>query len=74
MIKIDKNVAIPEWPFNRNLKYPWADMEVGDSFIAETPNLTSMQPHCSRVSVSLGKKFVCLLPLLYDLRQVLFGV
>lgn len=33
MIKIDKNIPIPQKL--RKAKYPWADMEVGDSFLVE---------------------------------------
>jgi hypothetical protein len=33
-IKIEKGVPVPEGLGRRKTKYPWADMEVGDSFWA----------------------------------------
>lgn len=30
--QIDKNIPIPEINQANNVKYPWSDMEVGDSF------------------------------------------
>jgi hypothetical protein len=32
MLTIDKNIPMPEWLMGRNAKYPFAHMEVGDSF------------------------------------------
>lgn len=34
MIKIENNVPIPD---KGNSKYPWLEMEVGDSFFVENP-------------------------------------
>lgn len=36
-MKIDKNIPIPE-----STKYPWKDMEVGDSFLAKVQSYTAM--------------------------------
>lgn len=34
-MKIEKGVPIPEQGENRKMKYPWRQMEVGDSFFIE---------------------------------------
>ena len=31
--KIEKDIPIPSRPYPVNVKYPWADMKVGDSFL-----------------------------------------
>jgi len=39
-IKIDKGVPVP---LNRRTKYPWADMEVGDSFFVVTDKIANFK-------------------------------
>jgi len=36
VIKVEKGVPVPKEPRKRNVKYPWREMEVGDSFYTET--------------------------------------
>lgn len=42
-IQIDKDLPIPTGGRGRPAKYPWADMEVGDSFLSpdQAPNTMS---------------------------------
>jgi hypothetical protein len=61
MIAIDKNVPLPQrtWggPGGRPPKYPWAEMEVGDSFFvlnATTDNLSAAGTMAAKRS---GRKF-----------------
>ena len=45
MIKIDKNIPVPA---NASARYPWAEMEVGDSFFVEDKeNIYSQQSSLS---------------------------
>ena len=48
MVKIDKNVEMPDGPGSgRPRKYPWLDMEVGQSFVLPAPNMMSANAHCT---------------------------
>ena len=56
-ITIDKDVPIPEKK-SKPRKYPWADMEVGDSF--EMPLSTkTASAQASYAGVRYGMKFTC---------------
>lgn len=35
MLKIEKGVPLPTRPAKRNTRWPWRDMEVGDSVLVE---------------------------------------
>ena len=52
-IKIDKGVPIPTDTRGRPQKYPWREMEVGESFVGDI-NARSMT---SRVGYTTGYKF-----------------
>lgn len=39
--KIEKNVPIPYIVRKYGGKYPWEEMEIGDSFVIENPNLNA---------------------------------
>jgi hypothetical protein len=61
MLIIDKNV-----PFNRTektgsgvKKYPFKEMEVGDSFLITDPDLAASIRVQASVRSKLGKKFTC---------------
>lgn len=51
--KIEKNVPMPETP----AKYPFADMEVGDSFFAENRTPSQLQNSAGTIKKSKGFKF-----------------
>lgn len=55
MIKIDKGIPIP--PSNTGSRYPFAHMEVGDSFFAETRQ-SKMTAAARNWGVRLKRKFV----------------
>lgn len=52
-IKIDKGIPTPE--IRGDLRYPWAKLEVGESFFAEM-RLTNQAAHAAR---AYGRKFAC---------------
>lgn len=57
MFKIDKNVEIPEnKPFMQRLKYPFAEMDIGDSFFISAKSREDARKIQSRVS-AYGTKF-----------------
>jgi hypothetical protein len=45
MIKIDKNIPIPEKKQGRKCKYPTNVMEVGDSFLVSSRNIANSICH-----------------------------
>jgi len=56
-IKIDKNVAAPE--VKKRLSYPYADMEVGESFFVKDKKMNLMCTLNYRWSKRLNRKFIC---------------
>lgn len=56
MIKIDKGMPMPRFR-DRRVKYPWADMEVGDSFYTSTspPSISSARASAQRTFA--GRRF-----------------
>lgn len=52
LIKIDKDIAIPQHALS---KYPWADLEVGDSFAV--PANTSFRTQASAAAKKLKRRF-----------------
>jgi len=57
MIKIDKDVPFPATKGFR--LYPWAEMEIGDSFFLAERTYKSMHVHCSVSGKKHNKKFRC---------------
>ena len=53
MFEIEKGIAVPAARF----KYPWAEMEIGDSFFVEPGerSLTKMHGHLSSLGNHYGK-------------------
>jgi len=49
MIKIDKNIPIPEVQKGRNIIYPFSNMEIGDSFLIPFEDAKFIQPGMVRV-------------------------
>lgn len=57
-VKIDKDVPLPSRS-GFHSKYPWEEMEVGDSFMMEGKTNTSAHGHCYQWNKKLApKKFV----------------
>lgn len=58
MFKIEKNVALPKHA--RTCKYPFADMDVGDSFVAPNTNRIALYAaaHQWTKRDATGKKFI----------------
>lgn len=60
MTTIDKSIPFPEikrWNAGE-LKYPWRELTVGDSFlVSKEVKLSSMHAQCSRYGRQYGRKF-----------------
>ena len=54
--EIEKNVPLREK--NVRWKYPFDEMEVGDSFFVENKDTTQMSALCKRAGKRLGARFV----------------
>jgi hypothetical protein len=54
MIVIEKDIAIP----NLRRKYPWKDMQVGDSFFIEGIVITKITATAYQTGLRLGRKFL----------------
>jgi hypothetical protein len=58
-VKVDKGVPMPESNLGRPIKYPWNEMEVGDSFIIKTEDYLSVRSNISyRNNVHRDRHFV----------------
>ena len=57
MIKIDKHVPIPKDNRGRQSKYPWDQMDVGDSFLVGPDGPRGMRGIASGAGTKRGKKF-----------------
>ena len=57
MYTIEKNVPIPE-NRGRLSKYPFGEMELGDSFVVEKEKMNTIRTNCSTYGKSHKKKFV----------------
>ncbi len=71
MITIDKGVPVPP-PRTRASKYPWAEMEVGDSFFVEATaeEMKSRSANLSRGATTIAKQLGCR----FTVRKVTGGV
>lgn len=59
MYPIEKNVPIPQKNrHGRPSKYPWRDMEVGDSFVMQL-KVNSAVNMCRHARATTGYKFSC---------------
>lgn len=57
-IQIEKGVPIPKPSHSRTgARYPWSEMEVGDSFFVEA-NLLPMRSNACQTGNALGRKFI----------------
>lgn len=56
MIKIDKDIPLPSDKWMK--KYPFEDMEVGDSFLVRDQPRQHMSEHASRIGKKLGRRFM----------------
>lgn len=62
MFEIEKNLPLPERQRGtpgRNAKYPFAKLEVGDSFFIPGIKVQSASRNANYHSMRLGRKFVC---------------
>lgn len=57
MYAIEKGIEMPE---GRNRKYPFKEMEVGDSFFVDEGRKDSLQAMCSQYGKKYGRKFCAL--------------
>ena len=58
-IAIQKGIPVPKRAFGRTCRYPWHEMEVGDSFLFPVNVSPSFcYGAASRASQTYGKKFV----------------
>jgi hypothetical protein len=62
MTPVDKNVPIPprerKWDGGQAPKYPWASMDVGDSFYAADKTQKTMAGPIFRAMQKFGRKFI----------------
>jgi hypothetical protein len=56
-IGVDKDVA-PRPTHSRLPKYPWHEMEIGDSFLVEDSGMHSIPSNASHTSSRTGRKFI----------------
>lgn len=56
MYKIEKNVPIP--PNSKSGRFPYDQLDVGDSFVASNVNLASVCSSNYRIGKRLGRKFI----------------
>jgi hypothetical protein len=54
---IEKGVPLPETPPRWKPRYPWREMEPGDSFFVPEGKLKSLQSSAYKVGRDLGRKF-----------------
>lgn len=59
MIEIEKGIEMPDRPLGKPPKYPWREMEVGDSFFVPNMNTADFGGGASTAGKRLGKKFSC---------------
>ena len=60
MIEIDKNFEIPKIKTKGpNRKYPWFEMQVGDSFFVADVKTSVLSTNASAFSLKTGFKFTC---------------
>ncbi len=58
-MQIEKNIPIPPRKHG-NLRYPWREMEVGDSFLVTGKIAKNFSGQCSSASyIYKPKKFIC---------------
>lgn len=57
VINIDKGIIIPRQMLHGG-KYPWRDMEIGDSFFVPGKDFSKMQSQASHTGIKLKKKFM----------------
>ena len=58
MIKIDKNVPIPPDRLSRGRKYPWDELEVGDSFFVEGKKFEPLRVSAAQIGKAKARKFI----------------
>lgn len=56
-IKIDKGVPIPKAELGRNRKYPWDELQVGDSFFVPGKTRATFNGFASRFKKTHGIHF-----------------
>lgn len=60
MITIEKGVEMPVGGVRKRMKYPYGEMEVGDSFVVENDCSSRMVNVCGmnrKMGLKLGRKF-----------------
>ena len=57
MLKIEKGIKIPEVNPKKNYKYPWTDMEVGDSFLVNFIDILRVRIAAHYHSKTSGRKY-----------------
>jgi hypothetical protein len=53
---IERGIPLPEVG-RRKCRYPWMEMEVGDSFFAPAVNLKTMKSGAYKNGINLGRRF-----------------
>ncbi len=57
MYMIEKAIKIPEVNSKKNYKYPWTDMEVGDSFLVDFIDTSKLRVAAYYHSKTSGRKY-----------------
>lgn len=74
MFKIEKGIALPSSARGSDAKYPWADMEVGDSFFAPEAMLKSMRTSIYKQNKKGDAKFIAREDTVKDGKKEIEGV
>jgi hypothetical protein len=59
MLTLKHGLPIPETTFGRSAKYPWASMEIGDSFLVLGKMTNDLSPVANYQSKKRGTSYTC---------------
>ena len=61
MFEIEKDVSMPKMPGGKGgpRKYPWVEMEIGDSFFVSGKTAAIFSAHAVRAGITYRRKFSC---------------
>lgn len=57
-VEIEKNVPVPKVIGPSTAKYPWATMEVGDSFLSHVSKIACLVSARAQAERKTGRKFI----------------
>jgi hypothetical protein len=57
-LRIDRGISLPRHS-GEYYKYPWGDLNIGDSFFVERARITTLSSLALRAGRRLSKRFTC---------------